>query len=470
MKKILLYTLLLFTTIIFSQDIKLVKGGITENVLVDGSMDEKFALYIPSNFSLNTAWPVIFVTDMKGKAKSSISMLANAAEKEGYILASSYSLNDTLSLSENVLIANRMLNAVVAALPIMNNSTYTAGFGSGAKFASILPTFIKEIKGVISVGATVGNIDILNLKQKFQIIGLVNRADYNFPEMLEERKVLDKLKFPNQLFVYDGQQFLPDGNTLAMAMRLFTLSSMAKNHITKDSSLIDNSYNDLLIRANTFLNNERPILASYLISDIERIFAPLIPMDSLKTTKKLLKRSSSYKKAIRSQNNIILKEAFAKGDYGYYLEEDILTYNYANLGWWNYQMKELDKLDESTQLFERQSASRLRGYINALIADNIDYVASAEKVDVEALNLLYMIKTITAPKEYESYLKIISISAGMEDFGTALFYLEELLKNGYTDKTELYALENSALLRITPEFNELIEKYLNEARYDIIPQ
>lgn len=51
-----------------------------------------------------------------------------------------------------------------------------------------------------------------------------------------------------------------------------------------------------------------------------------------------------------------------------------------------------------------------------------------------------------------------------------MFYLEELLKTGYNDKQELYALEDTALLRITPEFNELVYKYLKDARYDVIEE
>jgi hypothetical protein len=78
-----------------------------------------------------------------------------------------------------------------------------------------------------------------------------------------------------------------------------------------------------------------------------------------------------------------------------------------------------------------------------------------------------MLKTITSPMEYPYYLQIISNSAKIEDFGTALFYTEELLKKGYTDKKELYNLKDTALLRITPEFNELVAKYLKEARYDL---
>jgi hypothetical protein len=81
-----------------------------------------------------------------------------------------------------------------------------------------------------------------------------------------------------------------------------------------------------------------------------------------------------------------------------------------------------------------------------------------------------MLKTITDPSDYSYYLKIISDSARYEDYGTALFYLEELLKNGYKDKEELYNLEHTALLRITPEFNKIVNTYLEDARYDLIDE
>jgi len=201
---------------------------------------------------------------------------------------------------------------------------------------------------------------------------------------------------------------------------------------------------------------------------MEKIFNPLVDLDTLKATQKTLRRSSNYRQANRSQNSYFLKESFTKEDYNYYLEEDIITYNYANLGWWNYQMQELNKLDKSSNLYERQMSSRLRGYINALVSDNIDFIEAEDVVDYEALNLLHMLKTITSPKDYNAYLKVISISSKMEDYGTALFYLEELLKTGYTDKSGLYSLEHTALFRIMPEFNGMVEKYLKGARYDVI--
>lgn len=68
-------------------------------------------------------------------------------------------------------------------------------------------------------------------------------------------------------------------------------------------------------------------------------------------------------------------------------------------------------------------------------------------------------------KRYESYKNIISLSAENSDYGTAYYYLEEMLKNGYKDEQGVYSIEHTAILRITPEFNELVKKYLGTSRY-----
>lgn len=470
MKKTLLIIAFTFCSILIGQEVRILKGAITENIVVNDSIDETFSLYLPTDFDIIKTWPVIFVFDLDGKGKSALSMLKNAADKEGYILAASNQVHDSLSIAKNVLIANRMFNAVIDLVPIAKGRTYVAGFGRGARFASVVPTFIKEIKGVVSIGAPVANAEILSSKRSFQFVGVVNRNDYNFREMEMIRNVLDKIKFPNNLIVFDAQTRWPDISTMALAMQILTLNSMQQDEVLKDEKFVQKAYADWLVRANSFIANQQPILANYALSDMYRIFHPIMDIDSLKQSRKTLRKSPSFKKAKRSQNSYFLKEEFTKEDVRYYLEEDILSYNYANLGWWKYQMEELDKLDKSKVLFENQMSARLRGYINAVIEDEIDFISADNAVDLEAIDFLYMLKTITSPKAYKYYLKLISNSARIEDYGTALFYLEELLKNGYTNKKELYALPNTALFRITPQFNEIVEKYLKESRYDIIEQ
>ncbi len=470
MKKILLLVALIASFSGAAQQLVLRKGIVLDSIRVNDSLPESFSLYLPKQFKMTESWPIVFIFDTEGNGKRALSLFAPAAEKNGYILAASNDIHDSLSISKNVVISNRMFNTVFTILPIKRDRSYTAGFSAGARLASVIPTFIKNIRGVISCGSPVANTEVLSSKNPFHFIGIVGDKDFNYPDMLSLEKILNKLKFPNQLLIFDGGHEWPGTEYLSTAMEYFALAAMAKGDAPTDKDVINNIYDKHLGKVSNLMALNRPLLADHRLNQMMRIFQAHNGTASLKATQKALKRSKNYKAYRRSQKAAFFKEGFIKDDYDYYLEEDIFTYNYNNLGWWAYQMEVLEKYGKSTNVFEKRMAERLRSYINALIEDNIDLINTEDTVDEEALNFLWMLKTITAPTEFKNYLKIISHNAKLSDYGTALFYLEELLKQDYTNKDELYSLENTSLLRITPEFNEIVEKYLKEARYDIIEE
>lgn len=436
-------------------------------VSVSDTISETFSLYLPKKFEISSTWPILFVFDMEGHGKQALNHISTAAEEQGYILAASNSVSDTLPISDNILIANRMLNAVVGFLPIHKDRIYVGGFSGGGRFSTLIPAFIKGVQGVLICGATVANTEVLTSKNPFHLIGIVGNEDYNYPEMLETEKILNSMKFPNQLLMFEGGHNWPDTDMLGNAFEIFTLAAMAKGHIPKDEAFIDAKYNKGLTQANIFFTANKPLMASNLLDEMLEIYRPFRETGSIKDSQKTLKRSKLFKIRNRDQTAILFKESLIKEDYVYYLEEDILTYNYNNLGWWKYQMEEIEKFLKNPDELQKQLGKRLNGYVSALVADNIDIVKSGDPVDGEALNFLYMLKTVINPKDYASYLKIISYNAKVNDTSTALFYLEELLKNGYSDRAELYDLEDTALLRLTPEFNDIVAKYLKEARYEL---
>ncbi len=199
MKKIVL---LLFLSITFygtAQQLTLKKGTIIDGIPVNDSISENFALYLPTSFEISKKWPVVFVFDMQGRGKQAVSMFRQAAEEQGYILAASNSVHDSITLSKNILISSRMFNMIYALLPIKKDRSYTAGFSGGARLASLVPTFVKEIQGVISCGSPVANEGVLSSKNKFHFVGIVGIEDYNYLPMRNNQKILNKLKFPNQL-------------------------------------------------------------------------------------------------------------------------------------------------------------------------------------------------------------------------------------------------------------------------------
>jgi len=405
---------------------------------------------------------------MQGQVKQAMGMMKEAADSEGYILAGSNNLNDSLSISKNILITSRMLRRVVSILPVQDKRVYGAGFDSGGRLVSILPTFIKGFTGVISFGAAINNLDVLSVRNPFHFIGIVGNEDYNYPEMLSAKKVLDKLKFPNQLFVFEGGASWPKEDYISFALKDFTIAAMAKGIVEKDQDYVERAYRTGLGKANEFVKAEQPLLAHNHLAQLRSVFQPHKTLDSINASAKTLGKTKLYRSQKRSFSTTLFKESLIKEDYSYYLEEDVLTYNYNNLGWWKYQMDELQKYKANSTSFVRQMGMRLQAYLDALIEDNLDILAQEKKVDLEAMNFLWMLKTITQSKNPESYLKVIATSAHLDDYGTALFYLEELLKSGYSDKEKLYAIENTALLRITPEFNAIVEKYLKVARYEPI--
>lgn len=462
--------LLAFTVLVnsYGQSISLKRGVITDSIQV--TEKESYAIFIPSGFSIDKKWPVVFVSDMEGKGKQVISMFQEAAENQGYVLIGSNNLHDSTSIANNILKVGRLLKNVNALIPVDRSRLYAAGYSSGARFASLMPSFIKDFKGVISIGAPIPNYELLTSKNAFHFIGIVGDQDYNYPNMIAERSTLKRLKFPNQLYIFQGGSQWPPGSYIEKSLITITLRAMSNGNLTKDPEFIERNYALDIDEIDQLLGNNRLLAAYNQMSEVISIYQVHRSVDSLLSRRKAMRKDKPYRNARRDENAAIFRESLMRDEYQYNLLEDISTLNYNNLGWWNYQVDELNKYSEKESERERNMGVRLLAYLNALIEDNIDIELAEKPVNDEVVSYLWMMKTITEPNNFEYYLKIISDSAKYEDFGTSLFYLEELLKRGYTDKTRLYELEHTALLRITPEFNKLIEKYLNDPRYEIIEE
>ncbi len=465
MKKLLLLLFVMGTLQMYTQELRLKKGVVMDAIKVSDSLSESFSLFIPSNFDTNKKWPILFVFNFNGKEKQVMRLLAKTAENRGYILAASNNLKDSLSVSENVQTFSKAYNTIISMLPINNNQIFAVGFNRSARLALTMPVFINNIAGVLSYNSPISNVNILNVKKPFQYVGIVSKGSFNYLEMLRNEKELNKLKFPNELLVFDENQEWPTEEVLDKAFLIFTLSTITKSNIPKLNDFITENFEKSKVQIQQYIVANKLNKAEDLITETISMYKPFKDIELLKEEKKRIKKTKIYKSLKRAETNVFFKEKLLKDDYDYYLEEDIYTYNFNNLGWWTYQIQEIEKFKNSPNVEQQQMGLRLEAYIKALVEDNLDIIFLEKKIDNDALSFLWMLKTIISPKNYEVYLKLISHSSNNNDFGTSLFYLEELLKNGYTDVDKLYNLEHTTLLRISPEYNQIIEKYLKKGRY-----
>lgn len=470
MKKNLLFLIVcLFFQMGIAQQLVLKKGKIIDSIKISDSIPDTFSIYLPQKFNTQENWPLLLVIDLEKKEKRTASWFIPGAEKEGYVLAA-VQIEDSLSLTKNMVKTGQVLEKINGLLPIQKSRIYVAGRGSGARYASLTPLFLKIVSGVVSIGSTVSNTEVLNLKRPFHFIGIVGKDNYAYTDLLATQKVLNRLRFPNQMLIYDKTSNNTDTFLVSKSLQLFTLGAMAKKLVTKDSAYIDLAYKEDLQLVTALRSKQKMLLAEQYLAQMQSTYAVHKNLDSLRQILKEVRKGKTYKAMRRAENTTFFKESLLKDEYAYYMEEDVRTHNFNNLGWWNYQMTELDKFINGSSVYERQMGNRLKGFVNALAEDNIELVKTESLVDEDALAFLYMLKTLTESDNYDFYLKIISLSAKNEDFGTSLFYMEELLKAGFTDVDKLYNLENTALFRINPKFNALIAKYLKDARYEIIEE
>ncbi len=473
MKKIILQVVLLCFVVhaTAQKEIILKKGVVIDSVKLNDSSLESYSLYLPRKYKATEKWPIVFVVDLKGKGSNAISYFRRAAEEQGYIVAASNNTNDTLSTSQNILAFSKMYNTVIAAFSIDENRMYTSGLANGARLASALPVFIKKIKGVISCGAGINNSEFISNQQKpYYFIGIVGKEDYNYTEMIKLRKVLNFRKIPNELLVFDGAAVWPPQKYIREALQLLRISAMFKGYEEKNSDYIKQSYTREVEKLEELKATKKLLNYNSELDKTISIYNSHFNIDSLIEKRKELKKNKLFKELKRNQKAIFFNEGLIKEEYSYALEEDVATYNFNNLGWWNYQMGKINERIKSKNKPTAQQGKRLLGYVNALTNETIGILNAEKTLDEEALSFLWMLKTIVAPKEYSNYIKIIANSAKNEDFDTALFYLEELLKNGYTDKQSLYVIEHTGLLKITSEYNAIVAKYLKEARYELIEE
>ena len=464
----LLFILLIgFTTFgIQGQEIKLKKGIIIDSLKVQDSIQDSFALFLPQKFELKGKWPLLVIFDMDGRGKKEMAKFTQVANQYNYILAASNSVYDSLSLTENMVRTKRLTDHLLKLLPINKSQMYTIGIHDAGRFATLVPILLKDMSGVITINSAIANIDPINEKNKFQFISIIERTNFNYPMILKDEKVLNGLKFPNSILLEESieNNFY---KLLDQSISYLELLAMSKGIRSKDSALVAAFYKRDVRRIENFIKEGEYLLANRALKESIDVFRNLKDTDSLKALKKNLNRRKEYRTLKRQEEAALFKEALLQEDFVLAMEQDVFTYNYNNLGWWNYQMGQLEKFAQSDNKFEKEIGQRLKGYVNELTEFHLGMVRIQEIVDEEALVFLFMLKTIIQPNKFDNYLKVASIAAKNEDFGTALFYLEEALKNGFKSREELYSIPNTALLRITPEFNALIEKYFSEARYKI---
>lgn len=464
MKKLILVLVLCGLQAGFSQELTLRKGVVIDTLSINDSIAETYSIYLPTSFTPDKTWPVIFVFDTNGRGSRATQLFRQAAEEQGYIIAASNNIGEKETLLNNVKIGTRLMNTVFNYFPIDNNMVYTAGFAEGARVASVMPTVFPVVKGVLAIGDAWVNVDYINNQAKFYFLGMAGYRDHKFNAVEETAQFLNRAKLQSEFYPYDGGGEWPPAEVLNNAIGTLTLGAMAKGHRPKDLALVEDLFQAELETAEGLRRGMQFYKANELLEIMDRKYALYGKSSMLKEKMKELRKERLYKNQYRDYTNAAAKEADLLERYYYFFNEDVSSANFENLGWWSQQIKELQDLQVGNNIAEAEMAHRLEGQLRDL-AKNAFLDLQDANAAIDPMVFTAILQTIFDKQDPEGYRNIISLSAQDGDYYTALLYLEDLLKTGYDDMESLYEIPGTLDIKLSPEYNSLVKQYLGSSKY-----
>ena len=289
---------------------KLPAGQVIESVRTIENPSQSYALYLPSNYTPDRAWPLLMAFDPFAEGITPVKLFADAAEKYGYIVAgSNNSKNGPWRPSAEAFDA--MSRDVRARFRVDDRRVYATGLSGAARFVSLSASVCQCLAGVILSGAGFSPDRPPAEGMKFVVYAAVGEYDFNFPELIQLRQTLEREKIPHHLNVFDGShQWMPPEVAQA-ALAWLNLQAMASGTLARNDAFVSAQWAERLQQAQSEERNHDVYDAFYSYSSLAADFGPLRDVSEARAAAERLRGSPEFHRAqakiddeIHKQNGI----------------------------------------------------------------------------------------------------------------------------------------------------------------------
>jgi hypothetical protein len=462
----LILSFLFISQIGHGQEIKIPLGSIVDSIPAADTTGNSFSLYLPQDYSEKEQWPIIFVFDPKGRGRAATQLFRTIAEQQSYIIAASNLNLEKDSLQNNIKKVGPFVNQVDGMLPLDRKQVYIAGLAEGGQLATALPFIFNNVSGVLAVEDAWINTQYLNSSNKFMFSAIACDRNNSMNTLKEIVSYLDQEDFPTEMNFYSCEKEIewPSVDVIQNAVTGFTLNAIKEGNRPKDLDLVRTLFNEEVAYAEVLRRRRDYYRAFEKLQQIEEKYEDFDLETDLKDRIRDIRRNDAFREQRRNYRNATAKEEESQQEYIYFMETDVVTANFENIGWWAAKVAELEEMAEKSNGAQQKMASRLQGFLDVLSKNYYDnYVNSA--ADSKTKIFVSILRTIFDKKDPEAYLNIIKIAGHDGDHQTALLYLEDLLKTGFDDMEALYDIKGILDLKISEPYNDKIREYLGEAKY-----
>lgn len=228
----------------------LARGRVTERVSCRDKPGQSYALYLPSAYTPETRWPVLYMLDARGRALVPIERFRAAAEEFGWILVSSYNSRSDTKDDPTLPALQAMWNDTHERLALDPRRAYATGFSGGGRAAVAMAFFAPKLfAGVIGCGAGFSNESAPVRDVPFLYFGTVGDRDFNYYEMRALDEKLTAAKAPHRIEVFEGAHDWPPAPAAREAIVWMELQAMRSGSRPKDEARVAALHAEALDRA-----------------------------------------------------------------------------------------------------------------------------------------------------------------------------------------------------------------------------
>jgi hypothetical protein len=289
------------------------RGTVVSHVACLDDSAQSYALYLPSQYTSDRAWPIIYAFDPFARGKAAVDVYKDAAEKYGYIVVGSNNSKNGPSVAQ-LGAAQAVWLDTHRRFAIDKNRVYTTGLSGGARVATsfALYCYTCAVSGVVAHGAgyPTGGSQKAPANDHFVYYAIVGDADLNYPEIMILRKKKDEAGAAFKVKIYPGPHQWGPPEIVAGAVEWLELKAMQAGSEKTDSAFVHKLFEATQAEASQAEQHGDALSQYYAVRSLAQDFKGLEDTAQFEEKLAQLKSSKALKNAERKeQSEIALQES-----------------------------------------------------------------------------------------------------------------------------------------------------------------
>ncbi len=229
-------------------------GEVVEEVATLADLDQTYALYLPSSYDQEASLPVVFVLDPRGRGLMALDLFKQAAERNGFIVVSSYRTRSDTNTSVTLDATLALLNDVPRRFKVDQERVVLAGM-SGTAHTSWM--FGQALEGrLAAVIACAGGVQVSSHGPPedtvpFAYYGITGDADFNYQEMMALEQHLHQVGSAHRFEVFEGRHGWAPVEQLSDALDWIKLRFLLSGSQEVDTEFVEQELDKLRERRDT---------------------------------------------------------------------------------------------------------------------------------------------------------------------------------------------------------------------------